>query len=45
MGLSENFIVARIERRLARRNLLPALEAEYASTFGIPWKVRRAATT
>jgi hypothetical protein len=38
MGLSENFIVARIERRLARRNLLPALEAEYASTFGIPWK-------
>ena len=38
MGLSENFIVARIERRLARRNLLPALEAAYASTFGIPWK-------
>jgi hypothetical protein len=38
MGLSENFIVARIERRLARRDLLPALEAEYASTFGIPWK-------
>ena len=38
IGLAENFIVARIERRLARRNLLPALEAEYASTFGIPWK-------
>ena len=38
MGLSENFIVARIERRLARRNMLTALEAEYASTFGTPWK-------
>jgi hypothetical protein len=38
MGLSENFIVARIERRLARRNLLGALEAEYEATFGISWK-------
>src|ERR1035437_1881179 len=38
IGLSENFIVARIERRLARRNLLPALEADYLATFGVPWK-------
>jgi Family of unknown function (DUF6079) len=38
IGLSENFIVARIERRLARRNLLTTLETEYEATFGIPWK-------
>jgi hypothetical protein len=38
IGLSENFIVARIERRLARRNLLGALESDYESTYGVPWK-------
>ena len=38
IGLSENFIVARIERRLARRGLLAALEMDYQTTFGIPWK-------
>jgi hypothetical protein len=38
IGLSENFIVARIERRLAKRNLLGALETEYRSTFGVPWR-------
>ena len=38
IGLSENFIVARIERRLARHNLLGALETDYQATFGIPWK-------
>jgi hypothetical protein len=38
IGLSENFIVARIERRLARRGLLPALEKDYEATFGVPWK-------
>ncbi|MFN7541659.1 MAG: BREX system P-loop protein BrxC [Acidobacteriota bacterium] len=38
IGLSENFIVARIERRLARRNLLVAMERDYESTYGVPWK-------
>lgn len=38
IGLSENFIVARIERRLARRGLLAALENDYQSTFGVSWK-------
>jgi len=38
IGLSENFIVARIERRLARRNLLGALETDYQATFSSPWK-------
>lgn len=38
IGLSENFIVARIERRLARRGLLAALEAEYLDAFAVPWK-------
>src|SRR5437870_12408456 len=38
IGLSENFIVARIERRLGRRGLLPALEKDYEVRFGIPWK-------
>ena len=38
LGLSENFIVARIERRLARRNLLSTLETAYEEIFGVPWK-------
>jgi hypothetical protein len=38
IGLSENFIVARIERHLSRRGLLPALEADYEAAFGVPWR-------
>src|SRR5262249_43327206 len=38
IGLSENFVVARIERRLDRRGLLSALEQVYEARFGIPWQ-------
>jgi len=38
IGLGENFVVARIERRLQRRGLLERLEAEYSAAFGIPWR-------
>jgi hypothetical protein len=38
IGLAENFVVARIERRLQRRDLLERLEAEYSAAFGVPWR-------
>jgi hypothetical protein len=38
IGLAENFVVARIERRLQRRGLLERLEAEYSAAFGVPWR-------
>lgn len=38
IGLAENFVVARIERRLDRRGLLNALEEAYESKFGVPWR-------
>jgi len=38
IGLAENFVVARIERRLQQRGLLEKLEAEYASAFGLLWR-------
>ncbi len=38
IGLSENFVVARIERRLERRALLSSLEKMYQTKFGVPWK-------
>ena len=38
IGLAENFVVARIERRLQQRGLLQKLEAEYASAFGVQWR-------
>ena len=38
IGLSENFVVARIERRLARRDLLAALEQAYKARFGVLWR-------
>jgi hypothetical protein len=36
-GLAENFVVARIERRLEQRGLLADLAAEYERSFGVPW--------
>jgi hypothetical protein len=38
IGLAENFVVARIERRLQQRGLLQKLEAEYTSAFGVQWR-------
>ncbi|MGA2403486.1 MAG: BREX system P-loop protein BrxC [Syntrophobacteraceae bacterium] len=38
IGFAENFVVARIERRLDRRGLLQKLEQSYESRFKIPWK-------
>ncbi len=38
IGLAENFVVARIERRLQQRGLLERLDAEYAAAFGVPWR-------
>jgi hypothetical protein len=38
IGLAENFVIARIERRLQRRGLLEKLERVYEKKFGIPWK-------
>ena len=37
IGLAENFIVARIERRLQQRGLLEKLAAEYEAAFGVRW--------
>jgi len=37
IGLAENFVVARIERRLQRRNLLDKLAYEYEAAFGVSW--------
>ena len=38
IGLSENFIIARIERRFQSRGLLEKLEQTYESRYGIPWR-------
>jgi hypothetical protein len=38
IGLAENFVVARIERRLAKQGLLSKLEAEFENAFGVPWQ-------
>ncbi|MGO9569668.1 MAG: hypothetical protein ACLP5H_19225 [Desulfomonilaceae bacterium] len=38
IGLADNFIVARIERRLQQRGLYDELEKLYESKFGVPWK-------
>src|SRR5437867_5593218 len=38
IGLAENFVVARIERRLQQRGVLERLEAEYSTMFGVPWR-------
>ena len=38
IGLSENFVVARIERRLQQRGLLSKLEELYETKFGVQWK-------
>ena len=38
IGLAENFVVARIERRMQQRNLLEVMRAEYRNAFGVPWR-------
>jgi hypothetical protein len=38
IGLAENVVVAGIERRLERRNLLQKLEEVYQATYGVPWR-------
>lgn len=38
IGLAENFVVARIERRLQQRNLLDKLAAEYEAAFKVAWR-------
>lgn len=38
IGLSENFVVARIERQLERRGLLERLIVEYEGRFAVPWR-------
>ena len=38
IGLAENFIVARIERRLQQRGLLDRLAAVYEAAFDTPWR-------
>lgn len=38
IGLSENFVVARIERSLQQRELLDKLEVLYENRFSIPWR-------
>jgi len=38
IGLAENFVIARIERRLERRGLLAELEHAYQEKYDIPWK-------
>jgi hypothetical protein len=37
-GLAENFVVARIERRLQQRKLLDKLTEAYEAAYGIPWR-------
>jgi len=37
IGYSENFIIARLERRLDQRGLLPKLHESFQKLFGIPW--------
>ncbi|MYF79701.1 MAG: BREX system P-loop protein BrxC [Chloroflexi bacterium] len=38
IGLAENFVVARIERRLEQRGLLDKLATTYEAEFGVPWR-------
>ncbi|MCK5795607.1 MAG: BREX system P-loop protein BrxC, partial [Deltaproteobacteria bacterium] len=38
IGLSENYVVARIERRLQKRGLLDALANAYETKFGVAWQ-------
>ena len=38
IGLSENFVVARIERRLDKRGLLTSLEQAYEAKHRVPWR-------
>lgn len=38
LGYSENFVIARIERRLDRAGLLGKLEASYQAAHGVPWR-------
>src|SRR5262245_53141066 len=38
IGLAENFVVARIERRLQQRGLLDKLAEVYETTHGVPWR-------
>ena len=38
IGLAENFIVARIERRLQQRDVLDKLATTYEAEFGVPWR-------
>ena len=37
IGYSENFVIARIERRLDKKGLLPKLHQAFKQRFGIPW--------
>ncbi|MHB0980214.1 MAG: BREX system P-loop protein BrxC [Thermoleophilia bacterium] len=37
VGLAENFVVARIERRLQQRGLLEKMVHEYEALFEVPW--------
>jgi hypothetical protein len=38
LGLAENFVVARLERRLQRRGYLERLEQLFEEKYGIPWR-------
>ncbi len=38
IGLAENFVVARIERRLSQRALLDALASAYESQYSVAWQ-------
>ena len=38
IGLSENFIIAQLERRLARRGLLQKLEQAFEKRFDLAWR-------
>lgn len=38
IGLAENFVVARVERRLQQRKLLDKLAEAYEATFGVAWQ-------
>jgi hypothetical protein len=38
IGLGENFVVARIERRLQKRGLLDKLAEAFESAHGVPWR-------
>lgn len=38
IGLAENFVVARIERRMQQRKLLEKLADAYEAAFNVPWR-------